>query len=198
MVDKITTVPKARLGANIGRLADEDMVRLNRAVLVFWALRRRRMASNQYSDGASKKAGTKIGPGCELAGCPDKVKNSRASRADSRGGCPHINLQVSSLTRSSRRIVKSRTWLGCSTSAFRQLRNEGQHLRDELVFDEFADFVLTALFAAAQQFGTVTSKARASRSREDSVAWLFRSRFGNVGSRHGHASCQLALAQAAA
>jgi mRNA interferase MazF len=35
MVDKMTTVPKARLGARIGRLADEDMVRLNRAVLVF-------------------------------------------------------------------------------------------------------------------------------------------------------------------
>jgi len=35
MVDKITTVPKARLGAHVGRLADEDMVRLNRAVLVF-------------------------------------------------------------------------------------------------------------------------------------------------------------------
>jgi mRNA interferase MazF len=35
MVDKITTVPKARIGARIGRLADEDMVRLNRAVLVF-------------------------------------------------------------------------------------------------------------------------------------------------------------------
>jgi mRNA interferase MazF len=35
MVDKITTVPKARLGANVGRLADGDMVRLNRAVLVF-------------------------------------------------------------------------------------------------------------------------------------------------------------------
>jgi mRNA interferase MazF len=35
MVDKVTTVPKARLGARIGRLADEDMVRLNRAVLVF-------------------------------------------------------------------------------------------------------------------------------------------------------------------
>ena len=35
MVDKITTVPKARLGARLGRLADEDMVRLNRAVLVF-------------------------------------------------------------------------------------------------------------------------------------------------------------------
>jgi len=35
MVDKITTVPKAKAGARVGRLADEDMVRLNRAVLVF-------------------------------------------------------------------------------------------------------------------------------------------------------------------
>ena len=35
MVDKITTVPKSRIGARIGRLADEDIVRLNRAVLVF-------------------------------------------------------------------------------------------------------------------------------------------------------------------
>jgi mRNA interferase MazF len=35
MADKITTVPKIKLGSRIGRLADEDMVRLNRAVLVF-------------------------------------------------------------------------------------------------------------------------------------------------------------------
>ena len=35
MVDKITTVPKSRLGARVGRLTDEDMVRLNRSVLVF-------------------------------------------------------------------------------------------------------------------------------------------------------------------
>ena len=35
MVDKVTTVPKSRIGARIGRLADEEMVRLNRAVLVF-------------------------------------------------------------------------------------------------------------------------------------------------------------------
>jgi mRNA interferase MazF len=35
MVDKITTVPKTRLGVRVGLLADEDMVRLNRAVLVF-------------------------------------------------------------------------------------------------------------------------------------------------------------------
>ena len=35
MVDKITTVPRAKIGARVGRLAEEDMVRLNRAVLVF-------------------------------------------------------------------------------------------------------------------------------------------------------------------
>jgi mRNA interferase MazF len=35
MVDKITTVPKSKVGARLGRLADEDIVRLNRAVLVF-------------------------------------------------------------------------------------------------------------------------------------------------------------------
>ena len=35
MVDKITTVPKARIGARVGRLGDEDLLRLNRAMLVF-------------------------------------------------------------------------------------------------------------------------------------------------------------------
>lgn len=38
MVDKITTVPKSRIGAPIGRLDDEDIVRLNQAVLVFLGL----------------------------------------------------------------------------------------------------------------------------------------------------------------
>jgi mRNA interferase MazF len=38
MVDKITTVAKARLGKRIGRLADEDVARLNRATLVFLGL----------------------------------------------------------------------------------------------------------------------------------------------------------------
>jgi mRNA interferase MazF len=38
MVDKITTVPKRKLGQRIGKLDDEDMVRLNRAVLVFLGL----------------------------------------------------------------------------------------------------------------------------------------------------------------
>ncbi|MGE0653363.1 MAG: type II toxin-antitoxin system PemK/MazF family toxin [Alphaproteobacteria bacterium] len=35
MVDKITTIPKTKLGARIGRLDDEDMVRLNQAMTVF-------------------------------------------------------------------------------------------------------------------------------------------------------------------
>ena len=38
MVDKITTVPKAKLGARIGRLDDADILRLNQAMLVFLGL----------------------------------------------------------------------------------------------------------------------------------------------------------------
>ena len=35
MVDKINTVSRTKIGALIGRLADDDIVRLNRAILVF-------------------------------------------------------------------------------------------------------------------------------------------------------------------
>jgi mRNA interferase MazF len=35
MVDKITTVPKSRVGYRIGRLANEDILRMNRAAMVF-------------------------------------------------------------------------------------------------------------------------------------------------------------------
>jgi mRNA interferase MazF len=38
MVDKITTVPRSKLQKRVGRLAEEDMIRLNRAVLVFLGL----------------------------------------------------------------------------------------------------------------------------------------------------------------
>jgi mRNA interferase MazF len=38
MVDKITTVPKAKIGSRLGRLDDPDILRLNRAVLVFLGL----------------------------------------------------------------------------------------------------------------------------------------------------------------
>ncbi len=35
MTDKIVTVPRGRLGAQIGTLSDQDMVRVNRALVVF-------------------------------------------------------------------------------------------------------------------------------------------------------------------
>ena len=38
MVDKITTVPRSKLGERLGRLGDDDMVRLRRATLVFLGL----------------------------------------------------------------------------------------------------------------------------------------------------------------
>ncbi|HIJ44104.1 MAG: type II toxin-antitoxin system PemK/MazF family toxin [Rhodospirillales bacterium] len=38
MVDKLTTVSKGRLGERIGRLDDEDVVRLKRAILVLFGL----------------------------------------------------------------------------------------------------------------------------------------------------------------
>lgn len=38
MVDKMTTVPKTKVGTWAGRLDAEDMVRLNRATLVFLGL----------------------------------------------------------------------------------------------------------------------------------------------------------------
>jgi mRNA interferase MazF len=38
MADKIATVPKSKVGAQIGRLEDQDIVRMNRAILVFLGL----------------------------------------------------------------------------------------------------------------------------------------------------------------
>jgi len=38
MVDKVTTVPKAKIGKRVGRLSDEDVVRLDRAMMVFLGL----------------------------------------------------------------------------------------------------------------------------------------------------------------
>jgi mRNA interferase MazF len=40
MVDKVTTVPRSRLGQCIGHLADDDLLRLNRSLLVFLGLAR--------------------------------------------------------------------------------------------------------------------------------------------------------------
>ncbi len=38
MVDKIVTIPKSKVGGKVGRLDDEDIVRLNQAMLVFLGL----------------------------------------------------------------------------------------------------------------------------------------------------------------
>ena len=38
MVDKVTTVPKAKVGDPVGRLDDEDILRLNQALMVFLGL----------------------------------------------------------------------------------------------------------------------------------------------------------------
>lgn len=38
MVDKVTTIPRTRLGQHIGRLGNEDMTRLSRALVVFLGL----------------------------------------------------------------------------------------------------------------------------------------------------------------
>ncbi len=38
MVDKITTVPRSKLGERIGKLSDEELVRLGRAIMVCFGL----------------------------------------------------------------------------------------------------------------------------------------------------------------
>jgi len=38
MVDKLTTVPRADLREHLGRLPETDLVRLNRALIVFLGL----------------------------------------------------------------------------------------------------------------------------------------------------------------
>ncbi len=38
MVDKLTTVPRSKLGRRVGRLGDEDMIRLGAALIVFLGL----------------------------------------------------------------------------------------------------------------------------------------------------------------
>jgi hypothetical protein len=68
MVDKISTVPKTKVRMRIGRLAEEDMVRLNRAIIVFlgiaahmiyqWALSvggRHRQRANSHRDALASR-----------------------------------------------------------------------------------------------------------------------------------------------
>lgn len=45
MVDKLTTVPRDKLGARIGRLEASDVLRMNQAILVFLGMARSQRAS---------------------------------------------------------------------------------------------------------------------------------------------------------
>jgi mRNA interferase MazF len=47
MVDKITTVPKKRLGRRLGTLSNDDVVRLDRAIVVFLGLATPRSRSSE-------------------------------------------------------------------------------------------------------------------------------------------------------
>ena len=38
MVDKITTIPRSKLGERVGQLGDDDLIRLSRALVVFLGL----------------------------------------------------------------------------------------------------------------------------------------------------------------
>ena len=38
MVDKVTTIPRSKLGEHLGQLGDDDMIRLSRALVVFLGL----------------------------------------------------------------------------------------------------------------------------------------------------------------
>ena len=38
MVDKLNNVPRSKIGEQVGRLSDDDMLRLNRAIVVFLGL----------------------------------------------------------------------------------------------------------------------------------------------------------------
>ena len=45
MIDKITSVPKTKIGRRVGELSDQDRIRLNRALIVFLGLASRCAAS---------------------------------------------------------------------------------------------------------------------------------------------------------
>jgi mRNA interferase MazF len=77
MVDKITTVPKSKIGSQIGRLDDEDLLRLNQAVIVFLGL--------AVSPRASRKEGVRTREvwkprGFALSRVIDLPANTRAGK----------------------------------------------------------------------------------------------------------------------
>ena len=44
MIDKIQTIPVDKIGGEIGRASDEEMLAINRALAIFWGLPNQRAA----------------------------------------------------------------------------------------------------------------------------------------------------------
>jgi hypothetical protein len=97
---------------------------------------------------AMKKAGTKFGPGVELAGCPDKIVAALPLPFHQQN--PRQTLALSGPSRPHRQIPHLSQNAGHLHPV--QLLDKRQNLRDELIFHQFADFVLTVLFTATEQF----------------------------------------------
>ena len=57
MVDKITTVPKSKVGVRIGPLSDEDILRLNRSIAVFLGLASSSRTSRQSRTAPRTRSG---------------------------------------------------------------------------------------------------------------------------------------------
>ncbi len=85
---------------------------------------------------------------------------------------------------------------GCSTSAFRSVARRTAEFRDKLIFHQFVDFLLAVAFAAAEQIGhsDLQCTRQPFQGRQRRRGFLVFN-FGNVGTGHGHASRELALAE---
>ncbi len=146
-----------------------------------------------------KKAGTKgLVPAVSWLVCPDKLgkERPRSARRTAEGGCP-TQLRLRGPSRPQRQIPHLSQDARHLHSV--QLRNKRQNLRDELIFHQLADFVLAVLFPTTEQFrhGHLQGSSQPLQRRQRGRGFLVFN-FGNVGSRHGHASGQLPLAQPAA
>ncbi len=154
---------------------------------------------------SNKKAGTKVlVPAVSWLVCPDKLRRrAGVSGAGARSRNPGRAVAAKDLysLRGPSRPQSQVPHLGQDARHLHsiQLRNKRQDFRDELIFHQLADFVLAVLFPATEQFrhGHLQGSSQPLQGRQRGRGFLVFN-FRNVGSRHGHASGQLPLAQPAA
>lgn len=107
MVDKITTVARDKLDERIGRLDDNDMVRLNRAILVFLGLAQRSQSEPRVAPAAATFAGCTTGNHSEHR----RSLRSHKRRLDS-GSVPSASAPSSELLSGARGGRKTRYFKG--------------------------------------------------------------------------------------